>query len=93
MMSSHPIKYRRRYEEKVSYISWRFLLLCIGIGFALICLIVRITYLQIINPEELIKKGDMRSLRIKKDTITRGMISDREGRKLAVSIMVYAIWA
>ncbi|MGP1945401.1 MAG: peptidoglycan glycosyltransferase FtsI [Arsenophonus sp. ER-EMS1-MAG3] len=93
MMSSHSIKYRRRYEEKVSYISWRFLLLCIGIGFALICLIIRITYLQIINPEELIKKGDMRSLRIKKDAITRGMISDREGRKLAVSIMVYAIWA
>lgn len=35
----------------------------------------------------------MRSLRVQKVTAARGMISDREGRQLAVSVPVYAIWA
>lgn len=93
MKPARSVKYRRRYEEKVSYVSWRFLLLCAGIGLALIGLIIRVTYLQVINPEELVKEGDMRSLRVQKVTAARGMISDREGRQLAVSVPVYAIWA
>ncbi|MFV9996611.1 MAG: peptidoglycan glycosyltransferase FtsI [Arsenophonus endosymbiont of Dermacentor nuttalli] len=93
MKPVRSMKYRRRYEEKVSYVSWRFLLLCAGIGLALIGLIVRVTYLQVINPEELVREGDMRSLRVQKVTAARGMISDREGRQLAVSVPVYAIWA
>ncbi|HGJ5863079.1 MAG TPA: peptidoglycan glycosyltransferase FtsI [Arsenophonus nasoniae] len=93
MKPARSVKYRRRYEEKVSYVSWRFLLLCAGIGLALIGLIVRVTYLQVINPEELVREGDMRSLRVQKVTAARGMISDREGRQLAVSVPVYAIWA
>ncbi|MFP3013735.1 MAG: peptidoglycan glycosyltransferase FtsI [Arsenophonus sp. NC-QC1-MAG3] len=89
----HSGKYRRRYEKKVSYVSWRFLLLCTGIGLALIGLIIRVTYLQVINSEKLVREGDMRSLRVQKVTTARGMISDREGRQLAVSVPVYAIWA
>lgn len=93
MKPARSVKYKRRYEEKVSYVSWRFLLLCAGIGLALIGLIIRVTYLQVINPEELVREGDMRSLRVQKVTAARGMISDREGRQLAVSVPVYAIWA
>lgn len=93
MKPARSVKYRRRYEEKVSYVSWRFLLLCAGIGLALIGLIIRVTYLQVINPEELVKEGDMRSLRVQKVTAARGMITDREGRQLAVSVPVYAICA
>ncbi|MGP1939022.1 MAG: peptidoglycan glycosyltransferase FtsI [Arsenophonus sp. ET-DL9-MAG3] len=80
-------------KKKVSYIGWRFLLLCMGIGFILISLIIRITYLQVINPEKLVKESDMRSLRVQKVITERGMISDREGRQLAISIPVYAICA
>ncbi|MGP1959457.1 MAG: peptidoglycan glycosyltransferase FtsI [Arsenophonus sp. NC-TX2-MAG3] len=86
-------KYRRRYEKKVSYVSWRFTMLCTGIGLALIGLIIRVTYLQVINSEKLVREGDMRSLRVQKVTTARGMISDREGRQLAVSVPVYAICA
>lgn len=35
----------------------------------------------------------MRSLRVQEVVTTRGMISDREGRQLAVSVPVDAIWA
>lgn len=93
MKSARSMRYRERHKEKINYIGWRFFLLCIGMGLALICLIVRITYLQVINPKELVREGDMRSLRVQKVIAERGMISDREGHQLAVSVQVYAIWA
>lgn len=54
----------KRPEEKASFISWRFALLCGGIGLALAALLIRVAYLQIINPDMLVKEGDMRSLRV-----------------------------
>ncbi|MDT9587483.1 MAG: peptidoglycan glycosyltransferase FtsI [Candidatus Arsenophonus melophagi] len=93
MKPKRLIKHRRQYETKTSYVSWRFLLLCSSIGLALIMLIIRVTYLQVINPKKLVKEGDMRSLRVQTVAVARGMISDRDGRQLAVSVPVYAIWA
>nr|WP_314263013.1 peptidoglycan glycosyltransferase FtsI [uncultured Moellerella sp.] len=92
MKSPRPVKQKKQ-EEKASYSSWRFTLLCGGIFLALAGLLVRVAYLQIINPERLVKEGDMRSLRVEEVITTRGMISDREGRQLAVSVPVNAIWA
>lgn len=83
----------RKPEEKTGFVSWRFALLCTGIGIALAALLIRVAYLQIINPDPLIREGDMRSLRVQKVPTARGMISDRMGRPLAVSVPVYAIWA
>ena len=37
--------------------------------------------------------GDMRSLRVQEVSTARGMITDRSGRPLAVSVPVKAIWA
>lgn len=83
----------KRPEEKASFISWRFALLCGGIGLALAALLIRVAYLQIINPDMLVKEGDMRSLRVQEIPTARGMISDRMGRPLAVSVPVNAVWA
>ncbi|KPD03229.1 peptidoglycan glycosyltransferase FtsI [Moellerella wisconsensis] len=83
----------KRQEEQSSYVGWRFALLCGGILLALVGLLFRVAYLQIISPEKLVKEGDMRSLRVQEVVTTRGMISDREGRQLAVSVPVDAIWA
>lgn len=83
----------KKQEENTSFVSWRFALLCGGILLALAGLLVRVAYLQIIAPEKLVKEGDMRSLRVQEVSTARGMISDREGRQLAVSVPVNAIWA
>ncbi|GAA0338758.1 peptidoglycan glycosyltransferase FtsI [Morganella psychrotolerans] len=83
----------KRPEEKASFISWRFALLCGGIGLALAALLIRVAYLQIINPDMLVKEGDMRSLRVQEIPTARGMVSDRMGRPLAVSVPVNAVWA
>lgn len=83
----------RRQEIQTSFVSWRFVLLCSCIFLALVGLMLWVAYLQIINPGRLVREGDMRSLRVQQVPTTRGMISDRAGRPLAVSVPVNAIWA
>lgn len=80
-------------EDKASFVSWRFALLCGCILLALGGLLSRVAWLQVINPDKLVKEGDLRSLRVQAVPTARGMISDRAGRPLAVSVPVNAIWA
>ncbi|WP_409308188.1 peptidoglycan glycosyltransferase FtsI [Pectobacterium sp. B1J-3] len=83
----------KRPEDQASFVSWRFALLCSCILLAMVGLMVRAAYLQVINPEQLVREGDMRSLRVQEVPTSRGMISDRAGRPLAVSVPVNAVWA
>lgn len=83
----------KRQDNQTSFVSWRFALLCGCILLALVGLMLRVAYLQVINPDKLVREGDMRSLRVQQVPTARGMISDRAGRPLAVSVPVNAIWA
>ncbi|WP_246225587.1 penicillin-binding transpeptidase domain-containing protein [Vibrio agarilyticus] len=56
-------------------------------------LVARAAYIQIVEPENLIRQGDMRSLRVHALPSSRGIISDRNGEPLAVSVPVEAVWA
>lgn len=71
----------------------RFALLCLAIFCSLAFLLGRVAWLQIIKPDNLVKQEDMRSLREVAIDAPRGMIVDREGRPLAVSVPVQAVWA
>lgn len=71
----------------------RFALLCVAILCALGLLLGRTAWLQIISPDNLVKEEDMRSLREVKVESPRGTIVDRNGRPLAVSVPVNAVWA
>lgn len=72
---------------------FRFGLLCVGILCCLGLLLARIGWLQIVSPDNLVRQEDLRSLREETIDVPRGMITDREGRPLAVSVPVSAIWA
>lgn len=63
---------------------------CIFVVF--IILVVRVIYLQIVFPDQLINEGNMRSLRVQSVPVMRGAITDRMGRLLAVNISAYAVW-
>ncbi|MEY8709447.1 peptidoglycan glycosyltransferase FtsI [Mangrovibacter phragmitis] len=76
-----------------NFISWRFGLLCFAILLSLVLLLGRVGWLQIISPEPLVQQEDMRSLREEPIVMPRGMIEDRNGDPLAVSVPVEAIWA
>ena len=93
MIRASAKKQKTKPEDKASFVSWRFALLCGGIFLALAGLLLRVAYLQVINPDRLVREGDMRSLRVQSIPTSRGMISDRAGRPLAVSVPVHAVWA
>jgi len=92
MKAARPNKSKRP-ENTASFVSWRFALLCGCILLALVGLMLRMAYLQVINPDKLVREGDLRSLRVQTVLTSRGMISDRSGRPLAVSVPVNAVWA
>lgn len=82
-----------RAKSMPSVLSWRFAFVLLSLTAVFTALVVRAAWLQVIEPEMLVSQGDMRSLRVEADTVMRGMIVDRHGEELAVSVPVEAIWA
>ncbi|WP_340676924.1 penicillin-binding transpeptidase domain-containing protein [Paraglaciecola sp.] len=72
---------------------WRFLLVLFVIMLVFIGLGVRAAYIQVVSPDQLIQRGDNRTLRTRNDPVHRGLITDRNGLQLAVSVPVRAVWA
>lgn len=76
-----------------SLLHWRFLLVLVVILTVFIGLGARAAYIQVVAPDQLIQQGDNRTLRTRNDPVHRGLITDRNGQQLAVSVPVRAIWA
>ena len=74
-------------------IKWRFNVVIFFIFIVFSALVARVAYIQIIEPDNLIRQGDLRSVRVKALPSARGIISDRNGEPLAVSVPVEAVWA
>ena len=72
---------------------WRFQFVVASLVIVFGVIVSRVAFLQIIEPERLIKEGDNRTVRVKKTSVQRGMITDRNGVELAVSVPVQTIWA
>ncbi|MCA2493816.1 peptidoglycan glycosyltransferase FtsI, partial [Vibrio sp. 2175-1] len=54
-------------------IRWRFHLLLFFVFCAFALLVARVAYIQIIEPDNLIKQGDLRSIRVKSIPSARGI--------------------
>jgi cell division protein FtsI (penicillin-binding protein 3) len=74
-------------------ISWRFAFVVLSLSTVFIGLVARAAYLQVVEPDMLVEQGDLRSLRVKSDEVLRGMILDRNGEELAVSVPVESVYA
>ncbi|VDY64328.1 Peptidoglycan synthase FtsI precursor [Shimwellia blattae] len=84
---------RRKGEPaRHNFVQWRFGLLCVAISLSLAFLLGRVGWLQVVHPGRLVREEDMRSLRDLPIDVPRGMIEDRNGEPLAVSVPVDAIW-
>lgn len=79
--------------KKNIYINWRFFTVCCFIFLSLLTLTLRIIFLQVISPDYLVNEGDRRTLRIESLLTTRGIINDRSGYPLAVTVPVNAVCA
>ena len=74
-------------------ISWRFAFVVLSLSTIFVGLVARAAYLQVVEPDMLVEQGDLRSLRVKSDEVLRGMILDRNGEELAVSVPVESVYA
>lgn len=76
-----------------SLLHWRFVIVVAAILMVFVGLSIRAAYIQVVSPDLLIKRGDNRTLRTHVNPLHRGLIVDRNGQQLAVSVPVRAIWA
>lgn len=74
-------------------ISWRLYLVLLIVITIFVVLVTRLALIQVIEPDNLIRQGDLRSVRALTLHSARGIISDRNGEALAVSVPVEAVWA
>ena len=84
---------RKTKKPDHSLLQWRFLTVIAFILLGFAGLIVRTGWIQIVDPDRLRLEGDLRSLRTTADESGRGMVTDRNGEQLAVSVPVQAVWA
>jgi len=84
---------RTKKLKKKFHMNYRFFTLYSFIFLSLVILIFRVFFLQIINTNELINEGDRRTLRIQSLLSTRGIINDRLGYPLAVTVLMNAVCA
>ncbi|MCG3721229.1 penicillin-binding transpeptidase domain-containing protein [Vibrio cincinnatiensis] len=75
------------------FIRWRFFLIIFFVLLVFGVLVSRLAFIQVIEPDNLIREGDLRSIRAQTLHSARGIISDRNGEALAVSVPVEAVWA
>ncbi len=71
---------------------WRYWLIVALLVIAVTGIIARIVDLMVVQRKFLLSQGDSRSLRMIKIPAYRGMITDRNGKPLAVSVPVDNIW-
>ena len=74
-------------------ITWRFTLVCSVVLLVFMTLVARAAYLQVIEPDKARSESDKRTVRVEKQHVQRGMIFDRNGKELAVSVPVVSVYA
>lgn len=74
-------------------ITWRFVLVCTVIFLVFVTLVSRAAYLQVIEPDMARAESNKRTVRIEELHVQRGMIFDRNGKELAVSVPVVSVYA
>lgn len=79
-------------KKTPTLIRWRFFTVCFCISLVLVILISRAAYIQVVEPDRLRYEGDLRSVRVKALPSARGMITDRNGEPLAISVPVQAVY-
>ncbi|WP_419148489.1 peptidoglycan D,D-transpeptidase FtsI family protein [Pseudoalteromonas 'SMAR'] len=80
-------------QKSQSMITWRFALVCSVMVLVFMTLVARAAFLQVIEPDKAIAENEKRTVRVEKLNVQRGMIFDRNGKELAVSVPVVSVYA
>lgn len=74
-------------------VQWRFYVVLGAVVMVFASLAFRAAYIQVIKADVLIEQGDNRTIRVRDNASYRGLITDRNGQQLAVSVPAQAIYA
>lgn len=90
-----PNKKGRQAKKRVlpSLMQWRLYVVLFGVFVVFASLASRTAYIQVIKPDFLIEEADNRTIRVRHVPSYRGIIKDRNGQQLAVSVPAQAIFA
>ena len=80
-------------KQKPQLIQWRLYVVVAFVCLMFTSLVGRAAYIQLVEPEMLRHQSDMRTLRTTSREVQRGLITDRNGEMLAVSVPVKAVYA
>jgi cell division protein FtsI (penicillin-binding protein 3) len=92
-MKKPAMKAQAKTRKHPAVLGWRFAFVLLSISTVFVALVARAAWLQVVEPDMLVTQGDLRTLRVESDKVLRGMILDRHGEAMAVSVPVEAIWA
>jgi len=87
------MKKQAKRTQKPQLIQWRLYVVVAVVCLLFTSLVGRAAYIQIIEPGKLRHESDMRTLRTTSREVQRGLITDRNGEMLAVSVPVKAVYA
>ncbi|GGW94263.1 penicillin-binding transpeptidase domain-containing protein [Alteromonas halophila] len=93
--TTNKARTRRGAKQNVTprLVQWRFVTVLLLVVTVFVVLAARAAFIQVIEPDALIEQGDSRTLRTRNMPTYRGLITDRNGAELAVSVPVRAIYA
>lgn len=83
----------RKKANKVTVIRWRYLLVYTSVFMIFFTLAGRAAYIQIIEPDFAVSENNKRTVRVEKVNVQRGLIVDRHGNELAISVPVVSVYA
>ena len=86
-------KTQAKKKIRPTLVQWRFAVVLFVVLAVFGALAFRAAYIQVIKPDYLIEHGDNRTIRVRDIPSYRGLISDRHGQSLAVSVPAQAIYA
>ena len=72
---------------------WRHMLVLLGLAILLSMVAVRVIMLQVVDGDFLLRQGVARMERVEQIEASRGMLMDRNGEPMAVSVPMVSIWA
>lgn len=90
-----PNKKGRQAKKRVlpSLMQWRLYVVLFGVFVVFASLASRTAYIQVIKPDFLIEEAENRTIRVRHVPSYRGIIKDRNGQHIAVSVPAQAIFA
>lgn len=83
----------KKKKVKKSVSTWRFVSVCVILAMVFVALVSRAAYLQVIEPDKARQENERRTIRVEKLKVQRGMIFDRNGNELAISVPVVSVYA